>query len=157
MARKTVLQALGIALGLGVLMACSLISPETSYAASHPEGLGAGKPICSECHTTDVAKGALKPYASFDHTPTFVKDHKFQANQDANTCATCHAPSFCVDCHGGKVPMKPATKLSNRPDRFAPHRGDYLTLHKIEGKMDPSACYTCHGRANNDKCRACHR
>jgi hypothetical protein len=40
---------------------------------------------------------------------------------------------------------------------MAPHRADFLTMHRIEGKMDPSACYTCHGRANNDKCRACHK
>jgi hypothetical protein len=157
MARKFVLQILGVVLGLGVLMACGLVSPETSFARTHPEGLGAGRPMCSECHTNDVAKGALKPYATFDHTPTFVKEHRFQANQDPNTCAACHAPAFCVDCHGGKVPMKPATRLEDRPDRDTPHRGDYLTLHKIEGRMDPSSCYRCHGRANNDQCRACHR
>lgn len=157
MARKRVLQVLGLVLGFGMLVACGLVSPEASFAATHPEGLGAGKPVCSECHSNDVAKGALKPYATFDHTTTFVKDHKFQANQDRNTCAACHAQSFCVDCHGGKVPMKPAIRLSDSPERMAPHRGDYLTLHKMEGKMDPSSCYACHGRANNDKCRACHR
>jgi len=157
MARKTVLQVLGIALGLGMMMACGLVAPGTSYAATHPQELGEARPMCSECHSTDVAKGALKPYASFDHTPTFVKDHRFQATQDGTTCASCHAPAFCVDCHGGKVPMKPAVKLSDRPDRDTPHKGDFLTLHKLEGRMDPSACYTCHGRANNDKCRACHR
>ena len=157
MARNSVLKTLGIALGLGVLMACSLISPNTSFVPTHPQELGAGRPSCSECHSTDVAAGALKPYGAFDHTTTFVKDHRFQANQDANTCASCHAQSFCTDCHGGKVPMKPATALSDRPDRESPHRGDFMTLHRMEGKMDPSACYTCHGRANNDKCRACHR
>ena len=104
-----------------------------------------------------MAKGALKPYASFDHTPGFVRDHRFQANQDPNTCGACHAQSFCTDCHGGKVPMKPATLLEDRPDRMAPHRGDYLTQHRIDGKLDPSSCYACHGRANNDKCRVCHR
>jgi len=157
MVRKSVLQILGIVLSLGMLAACGLVSPEASFAATHPDGVGASRPTCSECHTNDVAKGALKPYASFDHTPTFVKDHKTQANQDRNTCASCHAPSFCVDCHGGKVPMKPATRLSGSPDRLAPHRGDFMTMHRIEGKLDPSSCYSCHGRANNDKCRACHR
>ena len=105
----------------------------------------------------DVAKGALKPFASFDHTASFVKDHRFQANQDINTCASCHAQSFCSDCHGGKVPMKPALRLSGRPDREAPHRGDFMTLHRIEGKLDPTSCFKCHGRANNEKCQACHR
>jgi len=157
MTRKTVLQVLGTVLGLGFLMACSLISPETSFASTHPHELAAGRPMCSECHSTDVSKGTLKPYASLDHTTDFVKNHKYQANQEANSCASCHGQSFCADCHGGKVPMKPATRLSDRPDRIAPHRGDYMTLHRMEGKMDPSSCYTCHGRANNDKCRACHR
>ena len=156
MVRMSMMKVVGAALGLGFLMACSLVSPETSYAPTHPQEVS-GRPACSECHSTDVAKGALKPYASFDHTATFVRDHKVQANQDGTTCASCHAPSFCTDCHGGKVAMKPASKLSDRPDRMAPHRGDYLTLHRLEGKMDPSSCYKCHGRANNDKCRACHR
>jgi hypothetical protein len=157
MARKTILQVLGIMLGLGFLFACGLVSPEASFAASHPQELGPGRPMCSECHSTDVAKGALKPYATFDHTPSFVKNHRFQANQDSNSCAVCHAPSFCVDCHGGKVPMKPAIRLEDRPDRDSPHRGDYLTMHKIDGKLDPSSCYRCHGRANNEICQACHR
>jgi hypothetical protein len=157
MARNTILKALGVLLGLGFLMACSLVSPETSFAASHPQQLGAGRPMCSECHTTDVSKGALKPFAAFDHTPGFVKAHAQQATQDRNTCAACHAQSFCADCHGGKVALKPAIALSDRPDRMAPHRGDFMTLHKIEGKMDPSSCFKCHGRANNEKCKVCHR
>jgi RNA polymerase subunit RPABC4/transcription elongation factor Spt4 len=157
MARNSVLKTLGIVLGLGVLMACGLVSPNTSFVPTHPQELSAGRPICSECHTTDVAGGALKTFASFDHTSTFVKDHRFPASQDANTCASCHAQAFCTDCHGGKVAVKPAIALSDRPDRESPHRGDFMTLHRMEGKMDPSACYTCHGRANNDKCRACHR
>lgn len=157
MARKHILKTFAAAFGLGVLMACSLISPETSFAPTHPQDLGAGRPMCSECHSTEVAKGPLKPYAAFDHTPTFVKDHKLQAGQDANSCASCHAPSFCGDCHGGKVPMKPSIRFGDRADREMPHRGDYLSLHRMEGKLDPSSCYGCHGRANNDKCRACHR
>jgi len=157
MARNSIFKIVGVALGLGFLMACSLISPETSFAATHPQELGAGRPICSECHSSDVAKGAQKPYAAFDHTPTFVKDHRFQANQDSNTCAACHAQSFCADCHGGKVPMKPSTRFSDRPDLQSPHRGDFMAQHRIEGKMDPSSCYACHGRANNEKCAACHR
>ena len=157
MARNTILQVLALVLGPGMMTACGLVSPEASFTPTHNYALGAGRPICTECHSNDLAKGALKTYATFDHTPTFVKNHRFQATQDSNTCAVCHAPSFCIDCHGGKVPMKPAKLLADRPDRDTPHRGDYLTLHKIEGKLDPSSCYRCHGRANNDQCRACHR
>lgn len=157
MFRRNLLLTLAIVFGLGALTACALLSPEPSFAPSHPQKLDQGRPMCSECHMAEQAKGAMKPYASFDHTPTFVKDHRLQAASDSNTCATCHAPSFCSDCHGGKTMMKPSVKNADRPDRAMPHRGDYLTLHKMDGKMDPTSCYKCHGRANNDKCRACHK
>ena len=71
-------------------------------------------------------------------------------------CATCHKASFCADCHTNQVEMKPSVKYGNRPDREMPHRGNFLTLHKIEGKLDPASCYRCHGRANNERCVACH-
>ena len=148
---------LAVALGLGVLTACALVSPDASFARTHPQELTTGRPTCSECHGTERVKSTTKTFASFDHTPTFVKNHKFQANQDAGTCASCHAQSFCSDCHGGKTAMTASTKLGNRPDRESPHRTGYLTMHRIDGKIDPTGCYKCHGRANNEKCTACHK
>lgn len=157
MIRKTIL-LLVATLGIGILTACALLSPQTSFVPTHPEGVeAAGRPLCSDCHGTDAMKGGLKTYASFDHTPTFVKNHRFQANQDSGTCASCHAPSFCSDCHGGKVSMSPSIKMGNRPDRELAHRGNYLILHRMDGKMDPTSCYKCHGRSNNDKCATCHK
>jgi hypothetical protein len=140
-----------------LLSACSLFSPETSLAPRHPEALPTGRPICAECHEGQQLKGALKPYAAFDHTATFVKDHRFAAGRDERICAVCHATAFCNDCHATKIEIKPATKLGNRPDRELIHRGDFLTRHRIEGKIDPASCYACHGRANNEKCVTCHR
>jgi hypothetical protein len=157
MARNPLFATLALVAGLCLTLACSLVSPEASFAVTHPQELTGGRPQCTECHTTDVAKGPQKPFASFDHTLAFVKDHKYAATADRQTCAVCHAPTFCNDCHAGQAPMKPALKLSDSPERVVPHRGDYLTLHKIEGRLDPSSCFKCHGRANNDKCRVCHR
>ncbi|KAF0215019.1 MAG: hypothetical protein FD174_4259, partial [Geobacteraceae bacterium] len=31
------------------------------------------------------------------------------------------------------------------------------TRHKIDGKTDPTGCYRCHGRTNNEQCLVCHR
>lgn len=143
--------------GLLSVSACShLISSESSLPASHPEALGEGRVNCSECHE-DQIKGILKPYASFRHTPVFVSDHRLYAGTDGRLCSVCHATSFCNDCHARQLEIKPSTKLGNRPDRELIHRGDYLTRHQIEGKVDPSSCYRCHGRANNDICITCHR
>ncbi len=159
MIRKTFLPLLAAIFGLGLLSACALLSPKASYVASHPEGLELRvRPTCSSCHSNETMKSGVKTYASFDHTDAFVKNHRFPASQDPAACATCHAPSFCSDCHGGKTAMMPAIKLGDRPDRdMTPHRGNYLILHRMDGKTDPTSCYKCHGRANNDKCMACHR
>jgi hypothetical protein len=156
MMRRTLLLLATLVMGV-LFTACSLVSTEKSFAPSHPEALGAGRPTCSDCHGTEKLAGGFKSYASFDHTAAFVKDHRFQANQSFTTCASCHAQAFCSDCHGGKTPTRPSVKMGDRPDRVLPHRGDYLTLHRIDGKLDPTGCYRCHGRANNDKCMACHR
>jgi len=142
--------------GLLALSACAQLKALPSLPASHPEELAAGPVSCAECHE-DQQKGTMKAFASFNHSRTFVQNHRFYAGSDEQLCVTCHKVSFCTECHTNKADMKPALKNGNRPDRMMPHRGDYLTLHKIEGKLDPASCYRCHGRANNERCVACHR
>lgn len=139
-----------------ILAACARMGTLPSLPASHPEALASGPVDCSECHE-DNQKGTLKAFASFNHTPAFIKNHRFYASSDDRLCATCHKGSFCADCHTNQVEMKPSVKYGDRPDRDMPHRGDYMTVHKIEGKLDPASCYGCHGRTNNELCRACHR
>lgn len=143
--------------GLLLAMACGVhAAAGGNLPASHPVALEEGRVSCSECHE-DQVKGILKPYATFSHSTPFILNHKFYAGQDDRLCATCHKRSFCNDCHASKENMKPALKFGDRPDREIPHRGDYLTQHRIDGKIDPGRCYKCHGRANNQKCMGCHR
>ncbi|MBP1628503.1 MAG: lipoprotein cytochrome c, 5 heme-binding site [Holophagaceae bacterium] len=146
-------------LGLGLLggLACGLLSPEKSFPNPHPSTLGMGQPVCTDCHEEGLKEGSSMLYSSFNHSPAFARDHKLPANRDSATCATCHPQSFCADCHTGKGVVSPALKLADRPDRISPHRGGYMTLHRIDGKMDPTSCYKCHGRSNNQTCIACHR
>ena len=141
---------------LVILAACAQLKALPSLPASHPEELAAGPVSCSECHQ-DEQRGTMKAFNSFNHSPSFVKSHRFYASSDDRLCATCHKGSFCADCHTNKVEMKPSIKYGNRPDRTLQHRGNFLTLHKIEGKLDPASCYRCHGRTNNERCVTCHR
>lgn len=142
---------------IAVIASCAQMKTVPGLPASHPETLAVGQQVsCSECHQ-DQQKGTMKALDSFSHTPSFVKNHRFYAASDDRICSTCHKSSFCNDCHTNKVEMKPSTRYGNRPDREMPHRGNFMTLHKIEGKLDPASCYRCHGRANNDRCVACHR
>jgi hypothetical protein len=145
----------GVAL-IGMIASCAQMRTIPGLPASHPEALAVGQQVdCSECHE-DQQKGTMKAFDSFSHTPSFVKNHRLYAASDDRLCAACHKSSFCNDCHTNRVEMKPSTRYGNRPDREMPHRGNYMTLHKIEGKLDPASCYRCHGRANNERCVACH-
>lgn len=140
-----------------VIAACASIKSIPGLPDSHPESLAPGQQInCSECHD-DSTKGTMKALTSFNHTKVFVKNHRYYASKDDRLCSVCHKPSFCADCHTNQVEMKPSIKYGYRPDLEMPHRGNFITLHKIEGKLDPASCYRCHGRANNERCIACHK
>lgn len=139
-----------------ILAACAQMKSISSLPDSHPEALTVGQQVnCSECHE-DQQKGTMKSFASFSHSRAFVKNHRFFAASDDRLCSTCHKSSFCNDCHASQIEMKPSSKYGYRPDREMPHRGNFMTLHKIEGKLDPASCYRCHGRANNERCISCH-
>lgn len=139
-----------------ILSACAEMKAIPNLSPWHPEELAKGPVTCTECHE-DQQKGTMKPFSAFNHTQIFLRSHGFYVGSDDRLCNTCHKRSFCADCHTVRTEVKPAEMLSDRPDRMAPHRGDYLTLHKIEGKLDPASCYRCHGRANNERCVGCHR
>ena len=119
-----------------------------SYMTFHPMEITEA-PICSECHDDDRA--------SLDHTLDYNLRHKFLASQKMQLCSLCHQESFCSDCHANKEEIKPSDKFKDMPQRFLPHRGDYLTQHRIDGRINPAPCLKCHGRNNNARCRACHK
>jgi len=119
-----------------------------SIARTHPEAVK-GMPNCTECHSDS--------WGSLNHqAPDFYVKHKFNANSKA-ACASCHQESFCSDCHAHKEEIKPSDKFKDAVERNLPHRGDYLSQHKIDGKINPASCVKCHGRQNNEGCIRCHR
>jgi hypothetical protein len=128
-----------------VIAACATTA---SLPAKHPTEVE-GMPVCSECHTDWRAK--------LDHLQDFINRHRFYAAQQARTCELCHLRSFCADCHANKEELKPSDKFKDAPERTMPHRGDYISQHMIDGKLDPASCFPCHGRQNNERCKVCHR
>lgn len=123
---------------------------------SHPEVFEGGRVLCTECHEEPVS-GTLKSPENFNHSTTFIQFHKEYAVFEGRLCLSCHLESFCTDCHTTKDELKPSQKHGDRADRVYPHRGDYLTQHKIDGKIMPEVCFRCHGRQNNAICAQCHR
>lgn len=59
--------------------------------------------------------------------------------ESINECYTCHAETFCSDCHGLTMP----------------HPADFTKTHGDLGKENPGACTKCHGSADVF-CDACH-
>ena len=155
--RTVKLSLLAVTALFGMIAACAEMKTLPSLPAPHPESLAIGQQVnCAECHE-DQQKGTMKAFNAYNHTKSFVKNHRFYAASDDRLCVTCHQSSFCNDCHTNQVEMKPSTRYGDRPDREMQHRGNFITMHKIEGKLDPASCYRCHGRANNERCVACHK
>lgn len=119
-----------------------------SAARVHPEKVE-GSPICSGCHDADRR--------AIDHDASWMTSHGKAAVRDQRVCELCHKPSTCADCHGVKEEIKPSTKRGSRFDPATPHRGDYLTQHRIDGRLDPASCLPCHGRKNEERCQTCHK
>ncbi len=147
---------LGAAISLILLYACAAMDPGYEIPAQHPKDAELGKrnPICTDCH--DPA-GAQMVYKRFNHTVYFAENHRHEAYQHERVCAMCHKQNFCDDCHAVRVELKPSLKNQTDNYRRMPHRGDYLTRHRIDGRIDPVPCYRCHGNPKTNKtCVRCH-
>lgn len=132
-----------------------LFAAEMKITGDHPISLSE-KPRCTECHPADTEVG-FKPIEVYNHDGDWIPRHRFLASQTAVLCNACHKVSFCTDCHAYKEELKPSDKHSDSPERWFPHRGDYLFQHRIDGRIDPTSCFRCHGRQNNEICRRCHK
>jgi hypothetical protein len=137
---------MSILLLMSLLYACA---NNTSLPRVHPEEVGK-RPDCTECHS-DL-------WASLNHrAPNFMSKHRFYAASSRQACTVCHHESFCADCHSHKEEIKPSDKYTDDAERSLPHRGDYISQHKIDGRNNPVSCVKCHGRQNNARCATCHR
>ncbi|HUG39283.1 MAG TPA: cytochrome c3 family protein [Longimicrobiales bacterium] len=75
------------------------------------------------------------------HIPGYARQHGTSAALEAETCASCHATTFCEACHDG--PASPAFHLPNFLERHAP-----------EAYARETDCSACHN--TEVFCRACH-
>lgn len=156
MIKNKILVVLIMAALLGLLAACAALDGGRSLFFTHPSAadLGVKPKLCSDCH-----EGATEPipFARFDHTPFFTDNHRFEAQQYEQTCRGCHQVSFCNDCHATRVELTPSVKNPTDNDRRMQHRGDYLSRHRIDGRMDPVSCFRCHGNPKTARtCASCH-
>ena len=141
---------------LVVLAACATLQGGFILPAQHPAdvGIGSTPPNCVDCHE---ARSENFVYEQFNHTTYFGENHRQQSYQNEQVCSLCHQTSFCNDCHATRVELKPSLKEQTDTSRRMPHRGDYLSRHRIDGRIDPTSCFRCHGNPKSAKtCVSCH-
>ncbi len=137
-----------------VLVAACAAMTARQFPAEHPIALERGRPTCTECHE---ARTAELDYRQFDHGVYFMENHRFITRQHEALCAMCHQTSFCNDCHATRVELKPSERHQTENFRRMPHRGEYLSRHQVEGRIDPVSCYRCHGNPKTARtCARCH-
>lgn len=137
------------------LAACATLKSNFNVPAKHPYELEQGiRPTCTECHDP---RDANVDYQRFNHNVNWALNHRQAAYQRSEICAMCHQTSFCNDCHNTGIELKPSIKNQTENTRWMPHRGDYLSRHRIDGRLDPTSCFRCHGNPKASKtCVPCH-
>ncbi len=156
MMQKNIWIGMGVSLLLLGLGACAALDSGLNLPTRHltAEDLGQEPTQCTDCHD---ARGAKLPFGSFNHTPTWQQSHRQQAYQYEAVCTMCHQTSSCNACHATRVELKPSLKNPTETFRQMPHRGDYLSRHRIDGRIDPTSCFRCHGNPKSAKtCAPCH-
>lgn len=139
-----------------VLASCASLDRGFSFTGKHPsaEELGVEPKVCTDCHDPDEAS---IPFARFVHTPYFMDTHRQEAYQYEQVCSVCHQSSFCTECHGLRDELRPSVKDPTATGRRMQHRGDYLSRHRIDGRIDPTSCFRCHGNPKTaETCARCH-
>ena len=140
----------------GVLGACAAIDNNYQLPNSHlsAKDLGEQPVTCTNCHEP---QGENIPFERFIHGPYWTDNHRQAAYQGERICALCHQTSFCNDCHATKIELKPSFKDQMGNGRRMPHRGDYISRHRIDARVDPTSCFRCHGNPKATKtCAPCH-
>lgn len=149
-----------IILTMAVLLLALLVSCTAKNSYRLPEAhpviheLGERREFCTKCHGFGKEPFDFERY---NHTVQFTDSHRMVAYQNERVCSICHSQAFCSDCHSTRVELKPSLKNPTENYRRMQHRGDYLTRHRIDGRMDPTSCFRCHGNPKSSlTCRNCH-
>jgi hypothetical protein len=92
---------------------------------------------CSLCHPKDFE---LKPPSHI--APKWLQRHGAIAKANRQQCDMCHAPEFCVKCHGLVMPHP--TGWAGGPN-----------LHATVAKKGVVVCERCH-KGSSELCTMCH-
>jgi hypothetical protein len=107
---------------------------------------------CTACHL-DLPDEAVAPEDHIVHGEDFIERHASMAGSTPDLCATCHSESFCASCHGNRVPALASRLRFEDPWSASVHRGNFVSRHAEEARVDPGLCTSCHSESS---CAGCH-
>lgn len=110
------------------------------------------KEDCQQCHERLVDRPD-RPLTIFDHGNSWMQRHGSAAKGGATVCGHCHQESTCAECHSRNAPMVPSLLRLDKVGNAQHHRGDFMSRHAIEAKLDGNSCTTCHAQST---CNSCH-
>jgi hypothetical protein len=154
--RTKLLILLGSAIVVFGLAACAALDSGRDLPLQHESAanLGMSTTNCLDCHE---ARGEKLAFGDFVHTPDWLQSHRQRAYQSEAVCSMCHQTSFCNECHASGIELKPSLKNQTKTYQQTQHRGDYLSRHRIDGRVDPTSCFRCHGNPKSAAtCASCH-
>jgi len=143
-----------VILTVSLITACAALRSDYSPPLLHPNDEGEDLRTCTDCHDPD--EGPVS-FEQFNHGILFAENHGTIGSRYGRTCSACHRDNFCTDCHGFGIELKPSVKYQTETYRRMPHRGDYLSRHIIDGRLNPASCYRCHRTPKSyQSCKPCH-
>ncbi|MDH5492764.1 MAG: hypothetical protein OEY14_12495 [Myxococcales bacterium] len=118
--------------------------------ACHAEELDALR--CDRCHS-DLHRYRMDDLDFVRHAPGFLRRHGGMARADEALCTACHEPSHCSNCHAPStgIPLELVEPPAALRDFV--HRGDFISRHPMEARLERGTCQRCHGVAF---CEGCH-
>lgn len=108
---------------------------------------------CDQCHRR-MTEWKDKPFAVFNHDGDFLGRHGRLARGEKMVCQHCHDDDTCAECHSTLQATTPAQRFAWDVSKPHVHRGDFVTRHAIEARLDRMACYSCH---QSRECSECHQ
>jgi hypothetical protein len=109
---------------------------------------------------------ALAACATLPPTANLPERHPEELDKGRAVCTDCHDAQGEItyanynhrnDCHAAKLELKPSIRQQSESYREMPHRGDYISRHRIDARVDPTSCFRCHGSPKTStSCAPCH-
>lgn len=107
---------------------------------------------CTPCHIrSELSK--LLPRSFLRHDAAWLERHGVAAARQTNICQSCHASTWCADCHDQNRGLLLERRKPDSVERQFKHVGDFLVRHPIEARSRPGTCLRCH---DSQSCDSCH-